>query len=261
MRSADRPIKIEVNFFHALPNLSCKRSRHSSSSAVQGPSRRHGSRKFVHLSRHCLLFLVKPMPSDANSHAWPSLLTHLDTICRSCSSSFADHVPFFATLISGLKQLRHLWAHILLLRVPNWVLVAKHVKTRNNKMCAQRWRNCLRPEIKVAKKGTWSAEEDEQLRQIVSKCDCKDGHAWELASEGMGFTRNSKQCRERWTNFLDPCLRLGPWTAEEDECLLRLHDKFGNAWKKFTSILIGRSAERIRRHYTSLNRKKNRNVK
>jgi hypothetical protein len=145
--------------------------------------------------------------------------------------------------------------------VPNWVLVAKHVKTRNNKMCAQRWRNCLRPEIKVAKKGTWSAEEDEQLRQIVSKCDSKDGHAWELASEGMGFTRNSKQCRERWTNFLDPCLRLGPWTAEEDECLLRLHDKFGNAWKKFTSILIGRSAERIRRHYTSLNRKKNRNVK
>ena len=117
------------------------------------------------------------------------------------------------------------------------------------------------PEIKVAKKGTWSAEEDEQLRQIVSKCDCKDGHAWELASEGMGFTRNSKQCRERWTNFLDPSLRLGPWTAEEDECLLRLHDKFGNAWKKFTSILIGRSAERIRRHYTSLHRKRNRNVK
>jgi hypothetical protein len=145
--------------------------------------------------------------------------------------------------------------------VPNWVLVAKHVKTRNNKMCAQRWRNCLRPEIKVAKKGTWSAEEDEQLRQIVSKCDCKDGHAWELASEGMGFTRNSKQCRERWTNFLDPCLRLGPWTAEEDDCLLRLHSEFGNAWKKFTSILIGRSAERIRRHYTSLIRKRNRNVK
>jgi len=145
--------------------------------------------------------------------------------------------------------------------VPNWVLVAKHVKTRNNKMCAQRWRNCLRPEIKVAKKGTWSAKEDDQLRQIVSKCDCKDGHAWELASEGMGFTRNSKQCRERWTNFLDPRLRLGPWTADEDECLLRLHSKFGNAWKKFTSILIGRSAERIRRHFTSLDRRRNRNVK
>jgi len=139
--------------------------------------------------------------------------------------------------------------------VPNWVLVAKHVKTRNNKMCAQRWRNCLRPEIKVAKKGTWSAEEDEQLRQIVSKCDCKDGHAWELVSKGMGFTRNIKQCRERWENFLDPSLRLGPWTPEEDACLLRLHGEFGNAWKKIASVLNGRSAERIRRHYSQLKKK------
>ena len=139
--------------------------------------------------------------------------------------------------------------------VPNWILVAKHVKTRNNKMCAQRWRNSLRPGIKVLKKGKWSAEEDDQLREMVSKYDCQDGHTWELVSEGMGFTRNVKQCSERWENFLDPSLRLGPWTAEEDACLLRLHSEFGNAWKQFASILKGRSAERIRRHFSQLNKK------
>ena len=136
--------------------------------------------------------------------------------------------------------------------IPNWVMVAKHVKTRNNKMCAQRWRNCLRPETKAAKKGKWSEVEDEQLRQIVRKYGCGDGSLWEKASEGMRFTRNSKQCRERWTNFLDPTLRLGPWTKEEDDYLLHLHSRFGNAWKKFASILTGRSAERIRRRFSIL---------
>ena len=151
---------------------------------------------------------------------------------------------------------QRLEAGIKLYGIPNWVMVATHVKTRNNKMCAQRWRNCLRPETKAAKKGKWSEAEDEQLRQIVRKYGCGDGSLWEKASEDMGFTRNSKQCRERWTNFLDPTLRLGPWTEDEDAYLLHLHNEFGNAWKKFASILTGRSAERIRRRYSMLNENK-----
>ena len=147
---------------------------------------------------------------------------------------------------------RKLEEGVKLYGLPNWSLVAKHVKTRNNKMCAQRWRHCLRPEIKVVKKGKWSKEEDERLCQIVSKYDRKTERTWDLASEAMGFTRNSIQCRERWTNYVDPSLRLGPWTAEEDALLLRLHGEFGNAWKKFTSILTGRSSLHIKRRYTKL---------
>merc|ERR1712151_1024120 len=115
----------------------------------------------------------------------------------------------------------------------------------NNKMCAQRWRNYLRPETKAVKKGKWTKAEDEQLRRILSRFDYKNAQTWEKAAEGMGFTRSNKQCRERWTNFLDPSLRFGPWTAEEDALLLRLYEESGNKWKLFTKALVGRSAERI----------------
>jgi hypothetical protein len=42
---------------------------------------------------------------------------------------------------------------------------------------------------------------------------------------------------------------------EEDARLLRLHSKFGNSWKKLTSALPGRSAERIRRRFKKLTKK------
>lgn len=139
--------------------------------------------------------------------------------------------------------------------LPNWVAIAKYVGTRNNKKCRQRWFMSVNPEIRETKKGKWSAEEDEQLRQIVFRHGSKDARTWQLASKGMRCRRNIKQCRERWENFLDPSLRLGPWTKEEDELLLRLHGKFGNAWTKIASILIGRSAERVRRRVMQLRKK------
>jgi hypothetical protein len=40
--------------------------------------------------------------------------------------------------------------------------------------------------------------------------------------------RLGKQCRERWTNHLDPSVRKDGWTAEEDALLDILHDQFGN---------------------------------
>ena len=151
---------------------------------------------------------------------------------------------------------RRLEEGIKLYKLPNWKLIAQHVQTRTNKMCAQRWRHAVRPELKVTRKGKWTKEEDEKLLQILSKESCKNERMWDRASEAMGFTRNGMQCRERWNNFLDPSLRFEPWTAEEDACLLLLHTEFGNKWKMFTSTLVGRSAQRIRRRLGSLKRKR-----
>ena len=119
-----------------------------------------------------------------------------------------------------------------LFKLPHWTLISKHVKTRNCKMCAQRWRHVLRPEMRLVKKGKWSKDEDDRLREIVSNTKMMNERAWDKVSEEMGFTRSSIQCRERWKNSLDPTLRLGDWTREEDEMLLSLHDNLGPKWKK-----------------------------
>lgn len=145
--------------------------------------------------------------------------------------------------------------------VSQWCKIAKYVGTRNNKMCAQRWRHNLRPEMKVVKKGKWTKEEDVKLQQLVHENDFEDTRIWEIISQGMDFSRNSKQCRERWVNFLDPTLSFESWTAKEDEELLRLHRELGNAWKKMMSTLKGRSAEHIRRRFSQLNRKKKKSKK
>jgi len=141
---------------------------------------------------------------------------------------------------------------VKLYKVPNWTMIAKHVGTRTSKMCSQRWRHVLRPENQRVKKGKWSKDEDERLRRIVSNSKSINERAWDKISKQMGYTRNSIQCRERWKNSLDPTLRLGKWTAEEDNRLIRLHNEFGKKWKTFTSELVGRSAQRIRRRFDLL---------
>lgn len=195
---------------------------------------------------------VNPRPNYKRSSKWAATMM-----------TQADAPPAKRVNSPGVKRVLVMWTPeedqrleegVAKYGLPNWIQIAQHVKTRNNKMCAQRWRNCLRSEIKAVKKGKWAKDEDQKLRDLVSKYDEKNGATWERVSESMNFTRNSKQCRERWVNFLDPNLRLGPWTVEEDTHLLRLHDQMGKCWKKFTSVLKGRSAERIRRRFTSLNK-------
>ena len=103
MRSVDRPVNFEVKLFHLFPNSAWRRNRHASSSAVHGPKRRLGSKKLFHLSRHCMLFRVKPMAFEALSHARSFLWSSLDSTCRNLSSSSVVHVPFFISLTSGRK--------------------------------------------------------------------------------------------------------------------------------------------------------------
>ena len=64
-------------------------------------------------------------------------------------------------------------------------------------------------------KGPWSKEEDETIIRCVNAGISK----WsEIAERIEG--RIGKQCRERWFNHLDPNIKKGPWTDEEDRILI-----------------------------------------
>lgn len=102
-------------------------------------------------------------------------------------------------------------------------------------------------------KGPWSATEDAQLLQAVTKlgvptvsADAKsrielDGyHRWtDIAKDVPGRTR--KQCRERWRYHLDPAVNREPWCDEEDEKLLRAYDELGSKWVEIARRLPGRT--------------------
>lgn len=91
-------------------------------------------------------------------------------------------------------------------------------------------------------KQKFSEEEDLRLASIVDEIGCDD---WVQVSAMMG-TRNSRQCRERWTNYLDPNLKNEQWTEAEDALLNQKLSEFGQKWHKIAKFFPNRSANNIR---------------
>jgi hypothetical protein len=95
----------------------------------------------------------------------------------------------------------------------------------------------------------FSHDEDERLRELVEKYGTND---WSKISLLLGG-RTSRQCRERYKNFLQPSLVNGPWTAEEDEMLIRLFHQYGPSWVTIRQAHFPtRSNNNIKNHWAIL---------
>lgn len=105
----------------------------------------------------------------------------------------------------------------------------------------------------------WQAWEDELLRGIIEAEGAK--HWTSIAKELNDKAHNSmavrhgKQCRERWYNHLDPALKKGNWTHEEDLFLLEKQQELGNRWSEISKLLIGRNENSVKNRFKSLLRK------
>ncbi|GKZ27382.1 hypothetical protein AbraIFM66951_010510 [Aspergillus brasiliensis] len=79
----------------------------------------------------------------------------------------------------------------------------------------------------------WSAEEDAKLIALVEQYGDKPGREskWTEISKNLPG-RTNKNCRKRWFYSLDPKLRKGRWTKEEDVILLDAYQRLGPASKE-----------------------------
>ena len=100
----------------------------------------------------------------------------------------------------------------------------------------------------------FTADEDTKLAKLVAEHGTKD---WVKISFLMQ-TRNPRQCRERWNNYLNPDLRTDPWTAEEDQILEEKYKEYGAKWNKISKFLQNRSDNNIRNRWMMIARRKNR---
>jgi len=78
---------------------------------------------------------------------------------------------------------------------------------------------------------------------------------------GLGaWNKTGKQVSERWSNYLDPTLRRGPWLDEEIEQLFDLAKECGNQWTQIGRKMGNRSANDCKNTFYTRRKKRGMNA-
>lgn len=93
----------------------------------------------------------------------------------------------------------------------------------------------------------WTPEEDNLLKLAVQLYGDKTEKWAKIAACVPG--RTNKNCRKRWFHSLDPSLRKGAWTEEEDQLLREGVSKFPNQWSKIAELLPGRTDDQCAKRW------------
>ena len=101
--------------------------------------------------------------------------------------------------------------------------------------------------LKKATRVMWTDDEDKKLISIIKTLGVQ-ADTWKKAAERL-TGRNIKQCRERWCNQLDPNVKKGQWTPEEEELIIKSQREIGNKWSQIASKLIGRTDNSVKNHW------------
>ena len=99
----------------------------------------------------------------------------------------------------------------------------------------------------VVKGGVWTNIEDEILKASVSKYGLNQ---WARVSSLLA-RKTAKQCKARWSEWLDPGIRKIEWSREEDEKLLHLAKLMPTQWRTIAPI-VGRTATQCLERYQKL---------
>jgi hypothetical protein len=125
----------------------------------------------------------------------------------------------------------------------NWNAIASHFPGRTAVQCSARY-NRIKPGYH---RGLWTVKEDSSLRKLVKLY----GKDWSRLSKVMG-NRSGKQIRDRYINTLDPGLKRGRFTKEEDRLIQSLYMKFGSKWTTIATYLTGRSGDMVKNRFNSV---------
>ncbi|KAF9485406.1 hypothetical protein BDN70DRAFT_639030 [Pholiota conissans] len=95
---------------------------------------------------------------------------------------------------------------------------------------------------------TWSPEMDEKLVGAVQSCGQDN---WQLIARKVSEDVSAGQCQYRWQKALNPELRKGTWTEDEDNRLRKAVAGYGSSWIQVAETIPGRTNDQCRDRWTS----------
>ncbi|KAJ3311014.1 Myblike DNAbinding domain-containing protein [Boothiomyces sp. JEL0838] len=140
-----------------------------------------------------------------------------------------------------------------------WTEVAQKLN-RTAQQCQQHYVNIC------PRKGKWSKQEDQQLLAAYKalyeqELAANNGTApntqvttfWYKVAESI-VGRSGQQCMARYNETLDPSVKKGKWSAEEDELLQNGFQQYGKSWVKLSSLIPGRTQRQCRTRWIQLSK-------
>ncbi|KAJ6599306.1 MYB4R1 [Mycena vulgaris] len=151
-------------------------------------------------------------------------------------SSTINRGPWAAAEIQSLQE--------ILKNKPNqnkvdWVEIAQELGTNRLPI------DCMRHGLERPRH-IWTAEADQKVLDAVRQY----GMAWSLVAKYVAPDVTAGQCSSRFLRTLDPSLRRGAWSSEEDKRLIAAVAGYGKAWAEVASVVPGRTNEQCRDRWT-----------
>ncbi|NXA73248.1 SNPC4 protein, partial [Thryothorus ludovicianus] len=128
----------------------------------------------------------------------------------------------------------------------DWQTIAQELGTnRTPFQCLQKYQIYN----KDLKRKEWTKDEDQMLLELVQEMRLGNHIPYKKIAYYMEG-RDSAQLIYRWTKSVDPSLKKGPWTPEEDAMLMAAVKKYGGKdWYKIRTEVPGRSDSQCRERY------------